>query len=252
MGVTSPSATELTVHIKVARDAAPGVASLYVINPDDSEAEAAFEVTGKGAATPAIPPSPSSPPPPGSTDTQRYDAFHLGNPTEATQVHGKVKGSLVVSSGTIKYEEDGKTLINISVERNQGDQNLFGCYGHVPYHHDFGKDLSFCPGVLTSFRRPEYRGFASHGLAPLRGRVDRTRSTGGPSPRPLAGPDFDQRAGGYRTPQPGALTTLSTEAQGLREKASPYFCALRIFHMVPTKIISCEALGTPQASSTLW
>ena len=51
MGITSPSSTELTVHIKVARDAAPGVASLYVINPDDREVEAPFEVTGKGAAT---------------------------------------------------------------------------------------------------------------------------------------------------------------------------------------------------------
>ena len=50
MGVTSPSSTELTVHIKVARDAAPGVASLYVINPDDREVEAPFEVTGKGTA----------------------------------------------------------------------------------------------------------------------------------------------------------------------------------------------------------
>ena len=45
MGVTSPSSTELTVHIKVAKDATPGVASLFVINPDDNEAEAPFEVT---------------------------------------------------------------------------------------------------------------------------------------------------------------------------------------------------------------
>src|SRR5208337_1832730 len=115
MGITSPSSTELTVHIKVARDAAPGVASLYVINPDDSEVEASFEVTGKGAAPPSTLPSPGTSPTPGSTDTQRYDAFHLGNPAEIFQVHGKIKGSLVVSSGTIKYEEDGKTLINISL-----------------------------------------------------------------------------------------------------------------------------------------
>ena len=118
MGITSPSSTELTVHIKVARDAAPGVASLFVINPDDSEVEAPFEVTGKGATTPspAPRPHPAAPPTPASTDTQRYDAFHLGNPAEIFQVHGKVKGSLVVSSGTIQYQEDGKTLITISVE----------------------------------------------------------------------------------------------------------------------------------------
>jgi len=113
IGIASPSSTELTVHIKVARDAAPGVASLYVVNPDDREVEAPFEVTGKGAAIPATPPSPASPSTPTSTDAQRYDAFHLGNPTEIFEVHGKVKGALVVSAGTIQYQEDGKTLINI-------------------------------------------------------------------------------------------------------------------------------------------
>jgi hypothetical protein len=115
MGVTSPSSTELTVHIKVARDATPGVASLYVVNPDDREVEATFEVTGKGAATPATPPSPASPPTPGSTDTQRYEAYHLGNPAGIVQVLGKVKGALVVSAGSVQYQEDGKTLINISL-----------------------------------------------------------------------------------------------------------------------------------------
>ena len=71
MGVTSPSSTELTVHIKVARDAAPGVASLYVINPDDREVEAPFEVTGKGAPTPSTPPSPASPASPSTAGLYR-------------------------------------------------------------------------------------------------------------------------------------------------------------------------------------
>ena len=115
MSVTSPSNTELDVRIKVARDAALGVASLYVINPDDSEVEASFEVTGKTAPPLSAPPSPGSPATPLSADTQRYDAFHLGNPAEIFQVHGKVKGALVVSSQTIAYEEDGKTLVSISL-----------------------------------------------------------------------------------------------------------------------------------------
>ncbi len=148
MGVASPSATELTVHIKVARDAAPGVASLYVVNPDDSEAEAAFEVMGKGTATPAIPPSPSSPPPPGSSDTQRYDAFHLGNPTEATQVHGKVKGSLVVSSGAIKYEEDGRTLINIPLSEIKEIKTSSVATATFHITMISGKTFHFAPGSL--------------------------------------------------------------------------------------------------------
>ncbi len=148
MGVTSPSSTELTVHIKVAGDAAPGVASIFVINPDDSEVEAPFEVTGKGAATPSTPPSPASPPTPGSTETQRYDAFHLGNPAEIFQVHGKVKGSLVVSSGTIKYEEDGKTLINISLSeiKEIKTSSIATATFHITLNS--GKTFHFAPGSL--------------------------------------------------------------------------------------------------------
>jgi hypothetical protein len=144
MGITSPSSTELTVHIKVARDAVPGVASLYVINPDDREVETSFEVTGKRAAAP----SPASPPTAGSPDTQRYDAFHLGNPTEIFQVHGKVKGSLVVSSGTIEYQEDGKTLINIAL--NEIKEIKTSSIATATFHITLtsGKTYHFAPGSL--------------------------------------------------------------------------------------------------------
>ena len=121
MGITSSSSTEISVHIKVAGDATPGKTSLFVINPDDNEAEAPIEVALKGTftPTPSAPPSPGSPPGADPSYTQRFDAFHLGNPTEIFHVHGKVKGSLVISSGTVKYEEDKKTLINISLSEIQ-------------------------------------------------------------------------------------------------------------------------------------
>ena len=121
MGITSSSTTEISVHIKVAGDATPGKTSLFVINPDESEAEAPIEVALKGTftTTPSAPPSPGSPPGADPSYTQRFDAFHLGNPTEIFHVHGKVKGSLVISSGTVKYEEDKKTLINISLSEIQ-------------------------------------------------------------------------------------------------------------------------------------
>jgi hypothetical protein len=121
VAVTFVSTKELTVHIKVMSNAAAGTGSIYVINPDDSEVEASFEVAGKGAMpplTPASPATPSSPAAPGSTasaGTQRYDAFHLGNPTEIFKVHGKVKGALVVSPATIEYQEAGQTLVSIQV-----------------------------------------------------------------------------------------------------------------------------------------
>ena len=115
LGVASSSSTGLTVHIKVASDAPTGKTSLFVINPDDNEVEVPFEVAKKGAFAPSAPPSPGSSPTAGTSYTQRFDAFHLGNPTEIFHVHGKVKGSLVISSGTVKYVEDGKTLVNVSL-----------------------------------------------------------------------------------------------------------------------------------------
>jgi hypothetical protein len=115
VGVTFVSSTELTVHIKVMSNAAAGAGSLYVINPDDSEVEASFEVAGKSATPPLPPPSPSSPATTASADTQSYDAFHLGNPTEIFKVHGKVKGALVVSPATIEYQEAGQTLVTLQV-----------------------------------------------------------------------------------------------------------------------------------------
>jgi hypothetical protein len=112
---TVASSTELAVHIKVESGAAPGVGSLFVINPDDREVEAPFEVTGKGGVTPSTPPSPASPSTPGPAVTQHYDAFHVAGPGEIIQAHGRVKGSLVVSVDSIKYQEGGQTLLNISL-----------------------------------------------------------------------------------------------------------------------------------------
>jgi len=157
LGITSSSSTELTVHIKVRSDATIGKASLFVINPDDSEAEASFEVTAKAATTPSNPPAPSPSPTPGSpaspptaasTATQRYDAFHLGNPAEVFQVHGKVKGALVVSAGTIKYQEDGKTLVNISISdiKEIKTSSVATATFHVTLIS--GKTYHFAPGSL--------------------------------------------------------------------------------------------------------
>ena len=117
VGIASTSATEITAHIKVAGDAPAGKTSLFVINPDDSEVEFPIEVALKGTLTPApsVPSSPGAPSPDDPTQVQRFDAFHLASPTEMFHTHGKVKGSLVIAEGTVKYQEDNQTLINISL-----------------------------------------------------------------------------------------------------------------------------------------
>jgi len=116
LDTTASSSTELAVHIKVESDAAAGATSLYVINPNQREAEAPFEVAGKGPAAPTTPAAPAKPGAPATTSaaaTQRYEAIHLGNPLEAIQAHGKVKGALILASGKLRYEEGGKVLFDV-------------------------------------------------------------------------------------------------------------------------------------------
>ena len=116
LSVAFTSSTQLIVRIRVAGDASVGTASLFVINPDENEAEAAFEITAKGATLTTTTPKPGSPTAPVAPVTQRFDAYHnLGNPTELFHARGKIKGTLILSSGTVSYEEDNKTLINISL-----------------------------------------------------------------------------------------------------------------------------------------
>jgi hypothetical protein len=149
LGITSPSNTGLTVHIRVTQDATPGTASLFVVNPDDTEVEAPFEVTRKVSTKPSAPLAPAAPTAPASPDSQRFDAFHvLGSPTEALKTHGKIKGALVVSSGTIQYQEDGKILINIALNdiKEIKTSSVATATFHITLNS--GKVYHFAPGSL--------------------------------------------------------------------------------------------------------
>lgn len=151
MSIISASATELTVHIKVAGDAAAGAGSLFVVNPDDSEVEVPFAVTAKGAAPVAAPvaaPASTTPTAPVAAAVERYEAYHLGSPAEIFQAHGRVKGALVVASGTLRYEEDGKTLLTIALTdvREIKTSAVATATFHVTLNS--GKTFHFAPGSL--------------------------------------------------------------------------------------------------------
>ena len=147
VGVSSYSATEITVHIRVAGDAVPGKTSLFVINPDDNEAESAIEIALKGTFPPPTPPpGPASPATVDPNLTQRFDAFHLGNPTEIFHVHGKVKGSLVIASGTVQYVEDNQTLVNISLSAIKEVKTAM--MGQFEIKLDSGKTVHFAAASL--------------------------------------------------------------------------------------------------------
>jgi hypothetical protein len=108
---STPKPTELVAQIKVAPDAAVGKTSLFVVNPDDTEAEVAFEVAD-GAAPTRIATSEVSPGAKTADSPLRFEVFNLGEATSILQSPSKAKGTLTVAGGKLKYEENGSELFS--------------------------------------------------------------------------------------------------------------------------------------------
>lgn len=123
-------ATELTAHLQVAPDAATGQTSLFVVNPDDSEAEAQFEIT---TAPPTTTADAQTAPAPNTTQTstaskdksaagangsakQSFDVYNLGEAVSIFQSHGKAKGTLSVAGRSLKYEENGQEVFSAAAK----------------------------------------------------------------------------------------------------------------------------------------
>jgi len=106
------SATELTTYIQVAPDASPGRTSLFIVNPDDREAETAFEVVSGGPATPAPPAKVSPVAGPAGGAAQRFEVYNLGEGTNIFQTLNKPKGALSVVTGKLRYEEGGQEVFS--------------------------------------------------------------------------------------------------------------------------------------------
>jgi hypothetical protein len=113
---------ELTVNLTISADAATGSASLFVVNPDDREAESQFEVTtATPGKIPTVKPTdnPNPTPTTGGTSTtttaaadQTFSVYSLANAMAIFQTAGKTKGSLIISGKTLKYQEDGKDVFS--------------------------------------------------------------------------------------------------------------------------------------------
>jgi hypothetical protein len=105
---TAPTTTELTVRIQIAADAPTGKTSLFVVNPDDSEAEASFEVTGGTTKATAISE-------PASAASQRFEVYNLGDVASILQTRNKTKGTLIITGAKLTYEESGKEAFSTSL-----------------------------------------------------------------------------------------------------------------------------------------
>lgn len=123
LSTEAPKPGELSVSIQVAPDAPAGSTSLFVVNPDDSEAEAAFEVT---PGSPTDKPTPGTPTTRTTTKTpttggktaaeQRFEVYNLGDAVSILQNPGNSKGTLIVGGGKLRYEDAGQVVFAASAK----------------------------------------------------------------------------------------------------------------------------------------
>jgi hypothetical protein len=142
---TSASATtELAVRIQIAADAPTGKTSLFVVNPDDKEAEAPFEVAGGTTKAAAVSE-------PASSAGQRFDVYNLGDVASLLQSHNKTKGTLIVTGKTLTYEESGQEVFSTSLsDIKEVDANVILGLNTSTFHINLtsGKTYNFIAGSL--------------------------------------------------------------------------------------------------------
>jgi hypothetical protein len=143
---TATATTELTVRIQIAADAPTGKTSLFVVNPDDSEAEAPFEVVGGTSKAAAVSE-------PASSAGQRFDVYNLGDVASLIQSHNKTKGTLVVTGRKLTYEESGMEVFSTPLsEIKEVDANVFLGLNTGTFHVILtsGKTYNFIAASLRS------------------------------------------------------------------------------------------------------
>jgi len=143
---TATATTELTVRIQIAADAPTGKTSLFVVNPDDSEAEAPFEVVGGTTKAAAVSE-------PASSAGQRFDVYNLGDVAGLIQSHNKTKGTLIVMGRKLTYEESGKEVFSTPLsEIKEVDANVFLGLNTGTFHIILtsGKTYNFIAASLRS------------------------------------------------------------------------------------------------------
>jgi len=105
---TASTTTELMVRIQIDADAPTGKTSLFVVNPDDSEVEAPFEVAGGTTKAASV----SGP---AGSAGERFEVYNLGDVASILQTRNRIKGTLIVAGQKLTYEEAGKEVFSISL-----------------------------------------------------------------------------------------------------------------------------------------
>jgi hypothetical protein len=136
--------TELTVRLQIAADTPTGKTSLFVVNPDDSEVEAPFQVAGE--TTKAAPISG-----PAGSAGQRFDVYNLGDVASLLQSHNKTKGTLIVTGQKLTYQESGQEVFSTLLsEIQEVDTNTMFGFDLGTFHINLasGKTYNFIAASL--------------------------------------------------------------------------------------------------------
>lgn len=146
LGTEFKKSSQLVAQIELAPNAPAGKTSLFVINPDESEVEADFEVAAAASAK-----SGSSTAAAG-TQTQQFSVYNLGDATSIFQNPGKAKGQLVVGGGKLDYEQDGKVIFTAkTADIQEIAPNVFFGLNTGTFHIILisGKTYNFVSSSLT-------------------------------------------------------------------------------------------------------
>ena len=146
--------TQLVVQIEVASNAPTGKTSLFVINPDDSEVETSFEIGGGAAKKPGAATATATASTSTSTNnaTQQFNVYNLGDATSIFQNPGQAKGKLVVKSGKLEYNQDGKVVFSVKPgDIQEIAPNVFFGLNTGTFHIilNSGKTYNFVSSTLT-------------------------------------------------------------------------------------------------------
>ncbi|MBZ5514775.1 MAG: IPT/TIG domain-containing protein [Acidobacteriia bacterium] len=155
--------TEIAARIQVAADAATGTTGMFVVNPDDTEAEVTFEVTGEATSTKASGASSAAPTakPAGKPATKpaaksagqtlQFDVISLSDVGNILQSRSNPKGTLSLASGKLRFEESGKEVFSVPVaEIKEVGENLILGVNTGTFHILFasGQTYNFVAGSL--------------------------------------------------------------------------------------------------------
>ena len=124
--------TELLARVEVAADARTGETSLFVVNPDEEEAEAVWVLSEEVKVTAPVAPSapragasaPASAPVPAQTaapaakpaaakagsESLQFEVYGMADMAAILQTRNKAKGTLSLANGQLRFEESGKEV----------------------------------------------------------------------------------------------------------------------------------------------